>query len=102
MSHASHQLLETRASTDDLTESERHRLLEVDRRRYALAALSEHEGPVDLDDLAADVAAREEGVDEDDPSVLDTMATALHHIHLPKLSDAGVVDYDPRANRVFP
>lgn len=102
MSHATHDLLDTSDRTDDLTESERHRLLEVDRRRYALDALAEYEEPLDLEDLAAAVAEREDDLDEENPSALSAMATALHHIHLPKLSEAGVIEYDPRANRVIP
>lgn len=102
MSHATHDLLDVPERTADLTESERHRLLEVDRRRYALDALAEYDDPVDLEELAEAVAAREDDLDESEPSVRSAMATALHHIHLPKLADAGVVEYDPRSNVVIP
>lgn len=72
------------------------------RRRYAVAALVEREAPVALRDLAAAVAAAEcETPPDDVPSDrVDEVATALHHVHAPKLDDAGLVDYDAEANVV--
>lgn len=102
MSHATHDPLESQASTVDLTETERHRLLEVDRRRHTLAVLADRSEPIDLEGLAAAVAATEDGVDDDDPDDVATVATTLHHIHLPKIADAGVASYDPAAKTIVP
>ena len=88
-------------------------LLRDRRRRYALAALADREPPVSLSELAAAVATREAS-DADRPSddtagaardatttvAADDVAQALHHVHLPKLADAGVVDYDAAENTV--
>ncbi|WP_226022889.1 DUF7344 domain-containing protein [Halomicrobium salinisoli] len=59
------------------------------RRRDALVVL-ESEGELSRDRLAEVLAAR-------DP---DELALQLHHVHLPKLDDAGLVDYDPDAGTV--
>lgn len=102
MSHATHTLLESIERQIDLTSSERHELLEADRRRYVLAVLSDRREPLDLTDLAVAVAQREPGVAEDDPDDVQALATTLHHIHLPKLAEAGIVDYEPDTNRILP
>lgn len=97
MSQTTRDLLNGHAPTAELTETERHRLLEVARRRRVLEILAGREDPIALDALAAAVAER--GVDGSD---VDEIATTLHHIHLPKLVDAGIVEYDPSANRITP
>lgn len=86
--------------TDDLTGSDRYRLLAADRRRTVLEVLGERTTPVDLQDLARAVAARENGGKRADQGAVQRVALALHHDHLPRMSDLGVVDYDPRTNRV--
>lgn len=102
MSHATHSLLETAPSTTDLTESERHRLLEVDRRRHVLAVLPDDGDSLTLEELAAAVAVHESDVDADDPAAVSRLATTLHHVHLPKMDDAGVLAYDPAEKRILP
>ncbi|WP_225335237.1 DUF7344 domain-containing protein [Halomicrobium urmianum] len=54
------------------------------RRRDALVVLASEE-ELSRDRLAEVLAAR----DQDD------LALQLHHVHLPKLDDAGLIDYDP-------
>ncbi|WP_331236510.1 DUF7504 family protein [Natronorarus salvus] len=71
-------------------------LLVHPRRRRVLAALFSHAGPVTVRDLANDVAAAEadgpvEDVSDDERSLV---SLDLHHLHLPKLADYGVVAYD--------
>ncbi|PSQ45111.1 hypothetical protein BRD15_12510 [Halobacteriales archaeon SW_6_65_15] len=72
-------------------------LLADDRRRYALHYLSRKVGAVPLGELAEQIA-----VHEGDPTRdrYDRILTGLYHNHLPKLSDSGVVRYDPERETV--
>ena len=87
------------AESTDLSQSDRHRLLASDRRRVTLDVLADRTSPVALEDLAAAVHDREvdSGRFGTDP---DEVAMALHHTHLPLLTDAGVLEYVPSSNRV--
>lgn len=72
-------------------------LLSDRRRRYALHYLSEQVGAVELSDLAEQVA-----LCEGDPSTdrFERVCTGLFHSHLPRMEDAGVVQYDPTRETV--
>lgn len=75
-------------------------LLTDRRRRYAMYALRNGDaGTRDLDEITDSVVARERehGTDQVDEAAV---RVALHHAHLPKLDDAGVVDYDHGAGTV--
>ncbi|WP_254767576.1 DUF7344 domain-containing protein [Salinilacihabitans rarus] len=85
----------------DLTASTRYHLLAAERRRLTLDVLEGNTAPVDLDELAAGIAAREDGIDADE-SAVERVAIDLHHVHLPKMDDLGIVDYDPASGRVDP
>lgn len=71
-------------------------LLVDQRRRYVLECLADHSQAVALADLAEDVAVRENGgpITEIPGGTGREIRTLLHHHHLPKLAEAGVVDYD--------
>ncbi|WP_436344233.1 DUF7344 domain-containing protein [Natronorubrum sp. FCH18a] len=77
-------------------------LLSDQRRRYVVDALSEEEPPIALYDLVTPVVSLERGADPDDISAdtIDEIATTLHHVHLPKLDDADVIDYATETNTV--
>ncbi|WP_424004919.1 DUF7344 domain-containing protein (plasmid) [Haloarcula salina] len=101
--------METEASPDDatalferagLSQSERSRLLASECRQTALSVLSERRCPVDLDELAAAVAEHEAGDGDPASDRVSSIATALHHNHLPRMADMGVVNYDPESGRV--
>lgn len=85
----------------ELTEDDRHRLLAAERRRIALDVLAERTVPVDLETLAAAVAARETD-DPDEPTgdAVERVAVTLHHAHLPRMADYGVIDYDRESGQV--
>ncbi len=87
-------------NSTELSDAEFHGLLAHGRRRAALEVLSELAPPVELEDLAAQVAAQESGgfgpTDEQEASV----AIALHHAHLPKMDQLGIIEYDAEAARV--
>jgi IS4 transposase len=73
-------------------------LLASRRRRYALYYLRGRQEPVHRDEMTRRVAAWEAGVPPDDVSdaAATRVATSLHHVHLPRLREEGLVEYDPR------
>ena len=82
-----------------LDDDTRHRILSSKRRRVLLGVLDDRQTPVDLDVLADAVETREnDGDARSDGS--EPVAITLHHNHLPRLAEAGVVEYDPTARRV--
>lgn len=78
-----------------LPESERHRLLASEPRRRTLDVLLGRTSPIELEELAASVAAR--GTESD---AAEHLALRLHHVHLPMMDEAGIIDYAPEANRI--
>jgi len=89
------------SGTQDETDIELSRDLVFDvlknrRRRYALHYLKYHDESVKLSDLAEQVAAWENDTTVDSISAAQRkrVYTALYQSHLPKLDDAGIVDYN--------
>lgn len=72
-------------------------LLTDERRRHVLECLRDRDVAITLPDLAQDVAVRESAEPRTaiEPETIRTVATSLHHLHVPKLAAAGVVEYDP-------
>ncbi|NHN43290.1 hypothetical protein G9C85_16860 [Halorubellus sp. JP-L1] len=71
------------------------------RRQTILGLLTAYDGPVHLDTLATDLAANEEFVDDDTTDErVHTLRITLHHRHLPKMDDRGILDYHPDSHRV--
>ena len=70
-----------------------HKLLADDRRRAALRHLLISEEPVEFEDLVTAVATSNERADRTDLTV------CLHHLHLPKLERAGVIETDDEGIR---
>lgn len=102
MSYPSNDTTDPRWRTADLATSERHDLLSSERRRRALDALAGRSTTVDLETLATEVAARAAEAGAVGGESTDRVALTLHHAHLPRLDDAGVVDYDPERRRIDP
>lgn len=67
-------------------------VLAVRRRRIALSVLTERELPIDVGTLGQAVAERERSAP--DEQTVHRVRMSLHHAHLPKLADAGLVEYD--------
>lgn len=90
--------------TGDLLDLEGvYAVIDHPRRRRVLDAVRDEEA-VSMDELAARVAAREakasvQDVCEDECR---SVAIALHHVHVPKLADAGVIDVDHGTDRIEP
>lgn len=86
-------------STDQLFDA-----LADERRRVVLDSLFESGTPVDVGRLARRVAARERRGGEGDrgppADAVHRVRVSLHHVHLPKLDDAGLVEYDPDGQAV--
>lgn len=102
MSHSSLDTAATQLRTADLTEQERCELLADERRRVAISVLDERTTSLQLRELAADVAGRETTGDRVTEDVVERVSVALHHVHLPKLSELGVISYEPESRRVRP
>lgn len=68
-----------------------------EQRRRVLAALDD--GADSLDDLAREAAAADAGRDSS-PGAVEDLRIRLHHVHLPALEAAGLVDYDADDNAV--
>lgn len=88
LSEPTRQLTGEWLSTDELLG-----LLSNGRRRRLVAHLHSRDGPVSLSD-AIDHVAESEGDDGRRTAV----TTEFHHVHLPKLADASVVQYDREAD----
>jgi len=94
MSQSQIEGIRTDAGAAGLSTSDWYRLLAASRRRVALDILVDRTAPVDLEDLAGAIAARETNGGEVDESLVEEVALTLHHVHLPMLADSGVIDYD--------
>ncbi|WP_158058071.1 DUF7344 domain-containing protein [Halorussus halophilus] len=89
--------------SDSLSLDELFDLLSSQRRRHVLDFLSETSAPTTIDALADEVAVREAN-DQDEMSQesVSRIRTTLHHSHVPKLVDHGVLDHDELAESVVP
>ena len=89
------------SATQEVSEADLSRDMVFDvlknrRRRYALHFLKQQEGSVKLSDLAEQVAAWENDSTVNTISAAERkrVYTALYQSHLPKLDDAGIVNYN--------
>lgn len=64
-----------------------------DRRREILAAIAAESGPITREALARKVATRDAD-GEPSESRIESVLIRLHHCQLPKLAEAGLVEYD--------
>lgn len=80
-----------------------HELLSNPERRNSMH-LIKNRGSIELDDLAATLyrALDEEyGLDDDIPEdEIERFEASLHHTHIPKLAETGLVEYDDENNVV--
>lgn len=86
--------------TGQLTDSERHELLANERRRNVLAVLDCETTPVTLETIAGQVAGREVTPATSDVDDLRSERVSLHHVHLPKMTALGVLEYDSTTRRI--
>jgi len=87
------------------TELSRDRVFDIlssPRRRYVLYFLRTEESPIQLTDLAEHVAAWENDttVEELSSQQRKRVYVSLYQTHLPKLAEAGLVEYDDESGEV--
>lgn len=76
------------------------RTLAKPQRRFVLERMCEHGGPIDATDLAAAIANADGEIDPKTGS--DRVLRSLRHIHLPKLTEAGLIEYDRTDGTAIP
>ncbi|MFC6973977.1 hypothetical protein ACFQL1_03715 [Halomicroarcula sp. GCM10025709] len=98
----SNQAMQMRDADDSLSKGEIFDVLQNERRRHTLQYLRENRGPVDLGDLASHVAAMEYDCESTDVSSAQRkrVYTTLQQTHLPRLDEAGIVEYDSDDNLI--
>jgi len=81
-----------------------YKMLANERRRYIIHYLKEHSETVPLGLLAEQVGAWEQETSPDQLTSAErkTVYTALQQRHLPKMDEAGLVEFDKRAGDVAP
>lgn len=71
-------------------------------RRYVLYTLSQQETSVGFETLATRVAAWSKDCSSDaiDGATIETVRAELYHVHLPKLTDIGVITYQDNPGEI--
>ena len=89
-------------SDTELTQDDVFEILSSPRRRYLLYYLRQRQEPVELTALAEHVAAWENGVETDELTTQERkrVYVSLYQTHVPKLDDAGIVEYDAESGMV--
>ncbi|WP_254863528.1 DUF7344 domain-containing protein [Halovivax gelatinilyticus] len=88
---------DARRTGTELTMSTAFELLADRHRRLALYCLSNRVEAITRVDLAAEIANRLDGPNDD---LVEHIGIRLHHSHLPRLDEVDVVRYDPDVDRV--
>jgi DNA-binding transcriptional ArsR family regulator len=85
-----------------ISKDEAYDLLSNARRRFVISYLRDRSEPVALSTLSEEVAAWENETPPPDltDQQIKRVYVSLYQTHLPKLSEAGLVDYDRDAGRV--
>jgi hypothetical protein len=88
----------------DISRDTVYKMLANRRRRYTIHYLKEQGGSVPLGLLAEQVGAWEQDTHPDELSSSErkTVYTALQQRHLPKMDDAGMLEFDKRAGVIEP
>jgi hypothetical protein len=90
------------SSAVELTTSERHTLLASEQRRRVGAVLAGRSEPIALAELVEQTLADDAGDGDAADETVDRLTAKLHHLHLPKMAECGVLDYDAEENVVTP
>lgn len=89
-------MLPEHGTSDNLSKGEVFEVLRNQRRRYVLQYLKQDERPIELGDLAQQVAAweYETNLDGVTPEQRKRVYTTLQQTHLPKMDEAGILRFD--------
>lgn len=92
------------ADKGELSQDVVFNLLSNPRRRFMLSYLQRRGEPVDITDLANEIAAweNETTVDELTSQQRKRVYVSIYQTHIPKLEDAGVIEYDRESGVVAP
>ena len=79
-------------------------LCQNQHRRIVIAVLAEEQQSTTLDDLIRAIVRYNHQMPfpEASDEIVTQIQISLHHLHLPKLNDAGLVEYYPEQQRVMP
>lgn len=96
MSASNDEPVEDQIASEPLSKDMIFELLRNWRRRQVLRYLDVNDGTARLDELAEEIAARENGIDQQalSSSERKRVYIALYQCHLPKMDDSGVIDYN--------
>ena len=100
MSESDAEVVPELPSTTSIPDDEHHRLFASDRRRRLLDILDTESTVVDLTTAAQALAEHEAVTPTVSVDAVEEIAISLHHTHLPRLADAGVIKYDPESHRI--
>ncbi len=76
--------------------------LAVPRRRHLLFALDSNGGEISVDELAREILAVEDANRHAlSAEQLESVMVTLHHTHLPKMSDEGLIEWTEDGTRVW-
>jgi len=91
-----------RTALDTLTETERHRLLADELRRFVIDMLDGRNGPIEasLGELASDIDRANPDISDSAEMGREDLLVRLHHVHLPMLDDLGLIDYERTTKRI--
>jgi len=76
--------------------------LQDSRRRFVLSCLDTHRNPMALADLADELASWESDMELSEIPAEDVTSVyiSLYHVHIPKLADVGLVEYNQERDAV--
>lgn len=89
-------------STDQIDFDTTLELSSAVQRRIILAVFAQEQRPLTSRDLAQAVLTHHSQGEEEADEVFRRLLVSLHHIHLPKLEDAGIIEYDQRRRKANP
>ncbi|MFP9060547.1 hypothetical protein ACLI4R_08435 [Natrialbaceae archaeon A-chndr2] len=91
-----------RVAPKSISEEECFALLSDYRRRLAVEYLSRTGEATTVQELAAKIAAQETGVPEEriTDQQQNRVSTSLHHHHVPRMAEMGVIEYNEEKDRV--
>lgn len=91
-----------RSTSESISQDTAFDILSNARRRYVLYYLRESDGPVELGELARELAAweNETTVEELTKQQRKRVYVSLYQTHIQKLAEAGIVEYDPDSGMV--